>query len=88
MAWKTLKDFLEDKTFSFKPSPKDTLRLAQETGYIDYAQELIDGLELRNELSHDYSGEKFKKSETKFRNEIYPALHKLYVFFVEQQKTK
>jgi nucleotidyltransferase substrate binding protein (TIGR01987 family) len=80
MGWKTLKDFLQHKEFSFRPSPKDTLRLAQQSGYIDQAQELIDGLELRNMLSHDYSGDKFLESEEKFRNIIYPALEKLYLF--------
>lgn len=80
MAWKTLKDYLEDKNFEFKASPKDTFRLAQESGYIDYAQELIDGLELRNLLSHDYSGEKFLKSELEFRRTIYPKLEKLYYY--------
>ncbi|MCB1189323.1 MAG: nucleotidyltransferase substrate binding protein [Leptospiraceae bacterium] len=65
LSWKVLKDLLEEKGFSFKPSPKDTLRLAQESGYIDYAQELIDGLDMRNILSHDYSGKKFLDSEKK-----------------------
>ncbi|MFY7998318.1 MAG: nucleotidyltransferase substrate binding protein [Candidatus Kapaibacteriota bacterium] len=32
LAWKTLKDFLEEQGFSFKPSPKDTVRLAQQSG--------------------------------------------------------
>ena len=80
LAWKTLKDFLQYKEFNFKPSPKDTIRLAQQSNYIDYAQELIDGLDLRNELSHDYSGDKFLKSEKGFRSVIYPALEKLYLF--------
>ena len=56
LAWKVMKDFLEDKGFVFKPSPKDTFRQAQEAKYIDFAQELIDGLNIRNELSHDYDG--------------------------------
>lgn len=68
------------KGFSFKPSPKDTLRLAQESSYIDYAQELIDGLDMRNDLSHDYSGQKFLTHE-KLRNETYLSLKKLYQFF-------
>jgi len=80
MGLKTLKDYLQHKKFEFKPSPKDTLRLAQQSEYINYAQELIDGLELRNELSHDYSGEKFLKSEQKFREVIFPALTKLHHF--------
>ncbi len=86
LSWKTLKDFLEEKGFMFKPSPKDTVRLAQESGYIDYAQELIDGLALRNILSHDYDGEKFEVGEQKLRIIVYPALQKLYHFFLEQRK--
>lgn len=86
MAWKTLKDFLEEQGFSFKPSPKDTIRLAQESNYIDFAQELIDGLDLRNILSHDYSGEKFIECETALRQDVFPALEKLYQFFIIQKQ--
>ncbi|GHT53463.1 nucleotidyltransferase [Bacteroidia bacterium] len=85
LAWKTLKDFLEDKGFSFKPSPKDTFRLAQENGYINYAGELIDGLNLRNILSHDYDGEVFEASEITLRESVYPALQRLYAFFLNEQ---
>ena len=88
LAWKTLKDFLLDKEFNFKPSPKDTLRLAQQSGYIDFAKELIDGMELRNELSHDYSGEKFLESEQEFRTVIYPALGKLFLFLKSEYNTE
>ena len=84
LSWKVMKDFLEEKGFKFKPSPKDTFRQAQESGFIDYAQSLIDGLDIRNELSHDYDGEKFEKSEEQLREETYPALEKLYRFFIEQ----
>jgi nucleotidyltransferase substrate binding protein (TIGR01987 family) len=81
LAWKVMKDFLEDKGFAFKPSPKDTFRQAQEVRYIDFAQELIDGLNVRNELSHDYDGFLFIQSENDLRNDIFPALDKLYQFF-------
>jgi len=84
VSWKVLKDFLEEKGFVFKSSPKDTIRLAAENGYIDHAQVLIDGLEIKNELSHDYSGEKFEKMEAELRQEVYPALEKLYAFFKDQ----
>ena len=84
LGWKTLKDFLEFQEFDFKPSPKETLRLAQKSLYIDYAQELIDGLELRNILSHDYSGKKFIQSENKFKSEIYPAIVKLHSFLLKE----
>ena len=87
IAWKTLKDYLENKNFNFKPSPKDTLRLAQQSGFINYAQELIDGLELRNDLSHDYSGEKFNRAEKKFRADIFPAIEKLFKFLKSENNT-
>jgi nucleotidyltransferase substrate binding protein (TIGR01987 family) len=84
LSWKVLKDYLEEKGFSFKPSPKDTLRLAQESGYINYAQDLIDGLEIRNVLSHDYDGEKFLESEKLLRDKVFPALEQLYLFFIKE----
>ena len=86
LSWKVMKDFLEEKGFSFKPSPKDTLRLAQKSEYIDYAQELIDGLDIRNELSHDYSGEKFENSEKQLREETFSAIEKVYLFFLSESK--
>ena len=87
LAWKVLKDYLEHKGFEFNSSPKDTIRLAQQSKFIDYAQELLDGLQIRNELSHDYSGEKFETREQQLREETWPALQKLYRFFVSEGGT-
>ena len=87
LAWKVMKDFLEERGFAFKPSPKDTFRQAQEAKYIDFAQTLIDGLNIRNVLSHDYDGFLFERSENDLRNDIFPALDKLYHFF-ENEKLK
>jgi nucleotidyltransferase substrate binding protein (TIGR01987 family) len=86
LSWKVMKDYLQEKGFTFKPTPKDTLRLAQQSKFIDYAQELIDGIDIRNELSHDYSGEKFARSERVLREETFPALQKLYDFFEGELK--
>jgi nucleotidyltransferase substrate binding protein (TIGR01987 family) len=87
LSWKVMKDYLDHKGFVFKPSPKDTFRQAFESGYIDYAQPLIDGLDIRNELSHDYSQEKFNKSEKALKTEVFPALEKLYIFFKTESKS-
>lgn len=84
LSWKVLKDYLEVKGFTFKPSPKDTIREANQAGLIDFGQVLIDGLDIRNELSHDYSGRKFEDSEEILRDEVYPALQKLYQFFIAE----
>ncbi len=81
IGWKVLKDFLEDQGFDFTPSPKETFRQAQAAGFINYAQELIDALEMRNILSHDYSGEKFEASEKTLRQIVFPALEALNSFF-------
>lgn len=85
LSWKVMKDFLEDKGFAFKPSPKDVFRLAQQSNYITYAQELIDGLEMRNELSHDYSGQKFEVFEQQLREVTFIALEKLYHLFLNEK---
>ncbi len=84
LAWKVMKDFLEEEGFAFKPSPKETFRQAQQALYIDYAQELIDGLNLRNELSHDYDFDTFIEAEHSLRNETFPILEKLYQFYLEE----
>lgn len=84
LSWKVLKDYLEEMGFIFKPSPKDTLREAQNAGLINYGQALIDGLDIRNELSHDYSGNIFEVSEEVLRDEVYPALLMLYQFFIAE----
>jgi nucleotidyltransferase substrate binding protein (TIGR01987 family) len=88
LAWKVMKDFLEEKGFAFKPSPKDTFRQAQEARYIDYAQSLIDALDIRNELSHDYDGELFRLSEAELRNDIFPSLEKLHLFFKVENENR
>jgi nucleotidyltransferase substrate binding protein (TIGR01987 family) len=82
IGWKVLKDFLEDQGFDFTPSPKETFRQAQAAGYIDFAQEM------RNILSHDYSGEKFETSEKTLREIVFPALQKLNSFFKVQAENE
>lgn len=86
LCWNTLKDYLEDEGVQFKPTPKETIRQAFKKGIIDNAQVLIDGLDIRNELSHDYSGEKFEKSEATIRSKVYPAIDKVYQFFLNESK--
>ncbi len=86
LSWKVMKDFLEEKGFAFKPSPKDTIRLAQQSNYMTYAQELIDGLDIRNELSHDYNGDKFERYEIQLREKTFAAIEKMYIFFKNEYK--
>jgi nucleotidyltransferase substrate binding protein (TIGR01987 family) len=84
LAWKVLKDYFEFQGFEFKSSPKETIRLAQQSGYIEVAQELIDGLDMINVLSHDYNGKKFNRLEKSLRGNVYPALVRLHEFFEKE----
>lgn len=87
LAWKTLKDYLEYQGFSFRPSPKETLRQAYEAGYLQNVQPLLDGYDMRNQLSHDYSDEKFHFAEKLFRDETYAALAALHAFLKQNLHT-
>ena len=84
LSWKVMKDYLEEKGFAFKASPKDTFRLAQQGKFIDFAQALIDGLDIRNTLSHDYNEDKFEDSEKILRKDIFPALERLRLFYINE----
>lgn len=84
LGWKTLKDYLQHEGLEFQLTPKGTFRQAQQSGLIDYGQVLIDALEVRNELAHDYDGDKFEKGEKSIRKVIFPALTSLHHFFKDQ----
>lgn len=81
LCWKVLKDYLEEEGVQFKPTPKETVRQAFKSELIDDGQVLIDGLDIRNELSHDYNGEKFERAEDALRNHVFPAIARVHQFF-------
>lgn len=75
---------MEDEGVQFKPTPKESIRQSFRSKLIGDAQILIDALDLRNELSHDYSGEKFDKAELQIRNVIFPEIQKVYNSFLAE----
>lgn len=87
LCWNVLKDYLEAEGLQFKPTPKETIRQAFKSGLIHNAQILIDGLDIRNELSHDYSGEKFENSEVEIRDRVFPAIEDVHIFFLTKLKS-
>ena len=54
LAWKTLKDFLEEEGFQTK-YPRDTIKTAFQSGIIDNGDMWIDMLEKRNLMLHTYN---------------------------------
>jgi len=81
LCWNTLKDYLIHQGVQFKPTPKETIRQAYKSEVILNAQILIDALDLRNELSHDYSEEKFEAAEIEIKHTIFPEISRVYSLF-------
>ncbi|MDR0368522.1 MAG: nucleotidyltransferase substrate binding protein [Bacteroidales bacterium] len=89
LSWKIMENFLEEKGISFdKVTPKEVFRQAQQAGYITNVQTFIDGITLRNELSHNYNVQKFEKAVEEIRLNIFPALEQLYHFFIQEIKSE
>ncbi|MBI4972668.1 MAG: nucleotidyltransferase substrate binding protein, partial [Candidatus Omnitrophica bacterium] len=57
LAWKMLKAFLEDKKGIICVSPKECFREAYRQGIIDYDEEWIKFVDMRNETVHTYNEE-------------------------------
>ncbi len=62
LAWKTLKDRLEYEgmKISPRPTPRNVIRTAYESGLIDDGEAWIDMLTDRNAMSHEYDAEAFE----------------------------
>ncbi len=80
LAWKTMRDFLTDEGFVVW-SPKETIRQAFASGYIDDAQVWIDMIDLRNAFSHDYDGTIFDTQESFIRKDAVSAISHMIQFF-------
>ena len=65
LAWKTLRDYLEDQSFKDIASPKKSIQKAFEAGVIVDGDVWIEMQEDRNRMSHMYSQ---KESEKIFEN--------------------
>ncbi|MCX6154660.1 MAG: HI0074 family nucleotidyltransferase substrate-binding subunit [Candidatus Kapabacteria bacterium] len=80
LAWKTLKDYLTENGFSTK-SPKETLRQAIQSEYIEFGQIWMDAIEKRNESSHAYDDTILINTTNFIINEFYKASEEFYKDF-------
>lgn len=55
LSWKMLKAFLEDKTGIVCASPKECFREAYRQGFIEYDEDWIKFVDMRNETVHTYN---------------------------------
>lgn len=55
LAWKTLKALLEEKSGITCASPKECFREAYRQGFINYSEQYLKLLDLRNDTAHTYN---------------------------------
>jgi len=85
LAWKTLKDYLEDSGFEVK-SPKETIRQAFHNEYITDGEVWMQALEARNRTSHTYNKEVLNNTVDFLVNDFYPTLRDMYFYFEKEAK--
>lgn len=78
LAWKTMKDYLEQEGFGVK-SPRATIQTAFQTQLITDGHVWIDALEKRNLMAHTYDEEKAMEAEVLIRTKYYKMIQELCV---------
>nr|VFJ52625.1 MAG: nucleotidyltransferase substrate binding protein, HI0074 family [Candidatus Kentron sp. DK] len=85
LAWKTLKDYLEEEGILVTPvTPRTVIKEAFRARLIEDGQVWIDMLMDRNLLSHTYSSKTFTEVLDTLSNRYFPAFERLHGFFIEQ----
>jgi nucleotidyltransferase substrate binding protein (TIGR01987 family) len=77
LAWKTLKDYLENEKYVTK-TPRETIKIAFQVGLISDGHEWMDGLDDRNITVHTYDEDTANAVESRIREKYHPLLKKLY----------
>ena len=77
LAWKTVKDYLEEKGISVK-FPRDTIKEGFRYDILEDGDLWIDMLEKRNLMSHAYDEEKAETAYKLIINEYFKMLEQLY----------
>lgn len=76
LAWKTMKDYLENEGFEVK-SPRGTIQTAFQIELITDGHVWIDALNKRNLMAHTYDESTANEAEELIRHEYYPVIKKL-----------
>jgi nucleotidyltransferase substrate binding protein (TIGR01987 family) len=83
LAWKTIKDYLEEGGLVISPvTPRQVLKEAFTAKVITEGQVWINMLEHRNLLSHTYDFSVFEKAVKAIAEHYLPALEGLHRFFL------
>lgn len=77
LAWKTLKDYLEEQGFSDIKSPKSTIKKAFEIDLIEDGHAWLEALENRNLAAHTYDDETAREIYELICDSYFPLLETL-----------
>ena len=83
LAWKVLKDYLENKGIQNLIGSKDTTRQAFNKGLIEDGEAWMDMIEKRNLTSHTYNQKTTKEIEDKIIDEFFPAFKTMATSFTQ-----
>lgn len=87
LAWKTLKDWLEEGGFVFATiTPRQVLKDGFAAKVIVDGQVWIDMLDHRNLLSHTYNVASFEKAVEAIASRYLPAMGSLHEFFHQESQ--
>ena len=78
LAWKTMKDYLEQEGFDVK-SPRSTIQTAFQIQLINDGHTWIDALEKRNLMAHTYDEKRAMEAEKLIREKYYKIISELCV---------
>ncbi len=78
LAWKTLKDYLEEQGFTDIASPKKVIRTAFASGYITDGELWLQSLDDRNLITHDYDEDMAQEISQNIAGKYYRLLQDLY----------
>ena len=84
LAWKTLKDYMEEEGFELS-SPKSVIRQAFQAKYISNGQVWMEALKKRNNTVHNYDALIMDETVVFIVEEFYPALRDWYLSFTERR---
>ncbi|EYE87530.1 nucleotidyltransferase [Fervidicella metallireducens AeB] len=76
LAWKTMKDFLEQEGFEVK-SPRNAIQTAFQIQLITNGHVWIDALQKRNLMAHTYDEDIAKEAEHLIKHNYYPVIKEL-----------
>lgn len=76
LAWKTMKDYLEEEGFEVK-SPRAAIQTAFQIQLITDGHVWIDALNKRNLMAHTYDEEVAKEAEELIKQKYYPVIKEL-----------